>query len=108
MDEAQRQPLRHQLGLPRDDALQEGQRAVGLRVMAGNGVLHQQPHAGGIAATGEEFEMADAQVGTGDPGQHGAGQGGFAVDRVAGGHGGQRTRGGHAKRRHRLGHQVFP
>ena len=111
MDEADQQPARHQIGLPRDHGFE--QRAIGplgiggVRVVPGDDVIGQPPHALGIAARREILEGADADVAGGDAGQHGAGQRHLAHHMLARDHGGERARGGNAERGHRLADDVF-
>ena len=78
MDEADQQPARDQVGLARDDAFE--QRVIGalglgdVRVVPGDDVVGELPHAIGVAARGEELEGADADVARGHAGEHRAGQ----------------------------------
>ncbi len=53
-------------------------RRRGIRVVAGDDVVGQQPHALPIAARREELEGADADMAGGDARQHRAGQHGLA------------------------------
>ncbi len=55
----------------------------------------------------KNWERADADVGGGDTGQDGAGQGRFTVDILAGQRGGERAGRGDADGGHRLGTEVF-
>ena len=111
VDESDQQPARDQIGLPRDHGFE--QRAVGalglggLRVVPGDDVIGQPPHALGIAARREILEGADANVAGGDPGQHRARQRHLAHHVLARDDGGERSRGGNAERSHRLADDVF-
>ncbi len=97
VDEADQQPARDQIGLSRDHALQ--QRVIGalgcsrIRIVPGDDVIGEPPHALGIAARREILEGSDPDVAGGDPGQHRAGQQGLAHHALAGHHGGERSRG---------------
>ena len=111
VDEADQQPARDQFGLARDHALQQrviGALGVGrLRVVPGDDVIGQPPHALGIAARGEILEGSDPDVAGGDAGQDRARQRRLAQHALAGRHGGERSRGRNAQRRHRLADDVF-
>ena len=99
------------LGLPRDHAFQ--QRVIGalgvcrFRIVPGDDVIGQPPHALGIAARREILERADADVAGGDAGEHGPGQRRLAHHALAGHDGGERSRGRNAQCRHRLADDVF-
>ena len=111
VDEAHQHPSGDELGLARDHAIE--QRAIGLglaagvRVVAGDDVVGQQPQRLDVAARGEELEGADADVARRHARQHRAGQRRLAHHRLAGRHGSERPRGGNAERRHRLADDVF-
>ena len=111
VDEADQQPARDQLGLPRDHRFQ--QRVIGalgarrFRIVPGDDVIGEPPHALGIAARREELEGADPDVARRDAGQHRARQRGLAQHALAGDHGGERSRGRNPERRHRLADDVF-
>ena len=111
VDEAHQHPSRHQLGLPRDHAIE--QRAIRVLLVArigivpGDDVVGEQTQRLAIAARGEELESADADVACGNARQHRAGQHGLAHHRLAGGDRRERARGWNAERRHRLADDVF-
>ncbi len=111
VDESDQQPARHQIGLPRDHGFE--QRAVGplgiggVRVVPGDDVIGQPPHALGIAARREILEGADANMAGGYAGQHRAGQRHLAHHMLARDDSGERPRGGNAQGKHRLADDVF-
>ena len=84
-----------------------GVRPRGLRVVAGDHVVRQQPHRLEVAPRGEVLEGADADVAGGDARQHGAGQRRLADDLFAGRHRGQRAGRRDAERGHGLAHDVL-
>ena len=107
MDKAQAHPRRDQPGLRGNNPVQQAQRATGIGIVAVDDMAGQGGQRVSILAGREILEGAHADMAGRDPGQHRAGQGGFAVDGFAGGHGGQRPGRGHAQAVHGLGQQVF-
>ena len=107
VDEAQRHPLGHKLGLPSHDAVQQAGRSVGVRIMPGQRVIGQRTQRVKIAARGMDLKGAHADMARGHTGQDRAGQGAFAIDRLAGGDGGKGACGGHAHRLHRFADHIF-
>ena len=111
MDETEQHPLRNQLRLPGDYALQ--QRPVRLRGLHGLGIVAgyrkvgQYAHAFRVAPCCEVLERAHAQMGRRYPRQHGSGQGHIPQHPLPRGHRGQGARSGHAERRHGLAHNVL-
>ena len=111
MDEADMQPARHQLRLPRHDACE--QRVIGalgsrqLRIVPRDDMIGEPAQRVGVLARGEILEGADADVARGDAGQHRARQHGLAHHVLARCHGGERARGRNAQREHRLADDVF-
>ena len=75
--------------------------------MAGDRVVGDAAHRGGVEMRGRVLERAHPQVAGGDSGEHGAGQHGVAYDRIAGGHHREGAGGGNPQGVHRLAHQVL-
>ena len=111
MNEADLHPPCHQRRLPRDHLLKQCGVGVGrirdLWIVAGDHMVGELPDGIAIVARREELERADPDMARCDPGQHGAGQRGFALDSLAGQHSGKSPCGGNAEGGHRLADDVF-
>ena len=111
VDEADQQPARDQMCLPRDDGGEQG--GIGLLrrrrrgVVAGDDVVGEQANGVLIVAGGEILEGADADMARRHARQHRAGLHGLADHDLAGGDGRQRPRGRNAQCCHRLADDVF-
>src|SRR6056297_808739 len=107
VDEAEAEPVRHQRRLTLHDGVQEGRGIGCVGIMPGDRIVEERLQRLGVAPCGKDLERTDAQVALRHPGQHGAGQGLFPYDPLAGPYGGQRAGGRHAKGVHRFAHHVF-
>ena len=111
VDEAERLPLRHQPRLGLADAIQQRQgrhgRRLGLRIVAGNDMLHQRFQRRAVAAGGGILHSADADMALRHPRQDSAGQRRLPIDGFAGGDRRQRPAGRHAQGMHGLAHRIF-
>ncbi len=112
MDKTHPHPVHHQVQLPVDDGLVQGQcrivAAQPRRVMPFQGVVNQGIHERRVLLGGCVLEGAHAQVGGGNPGEDGTVQGSLPVYRFAAGDHGQAAGGGDAQRMHGFADQVLP
>ena len=111
MDEADQQPVRHEIRLPRDHLfIQRAIRVLRRRdggIVAGDDVIGQQPHRVRVAAGGVVLKGADADMARRHAGQDGAGERGFARHDLAGHDRGQGARGRYAQGGHGFADEVF-
>src|SRR5580698_11365893 len=106
MDESEKHPLRDEMRLPGNHAIE--QRPVGppglycLWVVAGDRVVCQRAYPLAIASCGEVLEGAHAKMAGCNAGEHGSRLGSFAKYTLSSRYGGKRAGGWHAEGGHGL------
>ena len=107
MDEPHPHPLRNKARLRIAHPDQKLIKALGLRIVARNCVIHQSAQGLAIIPRCKILECAHADMALGNAGENRAGADIFAQDILARGDSGQSAGGGYPKGRHRLAQDIF-